>query len=304
MTRKKSIWKNVDPWLYLMILPGFLVVLIYSYIPLFGWAIAFQRYNPALGMFGSEFIGLQNFRMLFANPAFTRVIYNTVYIASWKIALNFIVPIIVAILLNEILKENYKKFLQTALYLPHFISWVILGGLFVSILHPNPNDGVVNQMLGWINVGPINFLGDASIFPYTAIWTDVWRNFGFGTIIYMAALSGIDPSLYEAAGIDGAGRFRRIWHITLPGIRPVMVLTGTLALGQVLNAGMDQILNLYSPAVYSTGDILDTFIFRRGLEDAQFAMATAAGIFRSGISLAMVSITYFCAYKFFKYKIF
>ena len=304
MNRKKSKWKNVDFWLYVMILPAFLVVLIYNYIPLFGWAIAFQRYNPALGMFGSEFIGLQNFRMLFANPAFTRVIYNTVYIATWKIVLNFAVPIIVALLLNEILKENYKKLLQISLYLPHFISWVVLGGLFISILHPSPNEGVVNQVLGWFNIGPINFLGDASIFPYTAIWTDVWRNFGFGTIIYMAALSGIDPTLYEAAGIDGAGRFRRIWHITLPGIRPVMVLTGTLALGQVLNAGMDQILNIYGPAVFSTGDILDTFIFRRGLGDGQFAIATAAGIFRSGVSLVMVSVTYFIAYKFFKYRIF
>jgi len=300
--KRNNRWKNVDFWLYAMILPGFLVVLIYNYIPLFGWAIAFQRYNPARGMFGSQFIGLQNFRMLFANPAFTQVIYNTVYIASFKLVLNFFTPLIIAILLNEIVRERYKKILQTSVYLPHFISWVILGGVFVSILHPGT--GVVNQILGWFNAGPIHFLGDASVFRHTAIWTDVWRGFGWGTIIYMAALSTIDPGLYEAASLDGAKRIHRIWHVAIPGLAPIMVLQATLALGNVLEAGFDQILNLYNPAVYSTGDILDTFIFRRGLGDGQFAMATAAGMFRSAISLFMVSTAYFLAFKLAKYRIF
>ena len=300
--KSKSRWKNVDPWLYVMIIPGFLIVLIYNYIPLFGWAIAFQRYNPALGMFGSPFIGLQNFRMLFANPAFIRVIYNTVYIATFKIVLMFFVPLIISILLNEILRNGYKRVLQTAVYLPHFISWVILGGLFITLMHPT--EGVINQILGWVNIGPFHFLGDANIFPQVVIWTDVWRSFGMGTIIYMAAITSIDPTLYEAASLDGAKRFQRMWHITIPGLAPIMVLQATLSLGGVLNAGMDQILNLYGPAVFSTGDILDTFIFRRGLGDGQFAMATAAGIFRSGVSLFMVSIAYYLAYKFAKYRIF
>ena len=298
----KSRWKNVDLWLYVMVLPAFLVVLIYNYIPLFGWAVAFQRYNPALGMFGSDFIGLQNFRMLFANPAFTRVIYNTVYISAQKIVFMFFVPLIVSILLNEVMRVRYKKILQTSIYLPFFISWVILGGIFISIM--NPTDGVINQILGWFGIGPIHFLGEASIFPYVVVWTDVWRSFGWGTIIYMAALSTIDPGLYEAANLDGASRFQRAWYITIPGLVPIMVLQATLALGNVMNAGQDQILNMYNPAVYSTGDILDTFIFRRGLGDGQFAMATAAGIFRSGISLLFVSTAYFLAYKFAKYKIF
>ena len=302
MKIKSKRWKNVDLWLYVMIIPGFLIVLVYNYIPLFGWAIAFQRYNPALGMFGSPFIGMQNFRNLFANPAFTRVIFNTVYIATWKIVLMFFVPLIISILLNEILRNGYKRVLQTAVYLPHFISWVILGGLFITLMHPT--EGVINQMLGWVNIGPVHFLGDANIFPQVVIWTDVWRSFGMGTIIYMAAITAIDPTLYEAASLDGARRFQRMWHITIPGLAPIMVLQATLSLGGVLHAGMDQILNLYSPAVYSTGDILDTFIFRRGLGDGQFAMATAAGIFRSGVSLIMVSIAYFLAYKFAKYRIF
>ena len=300
----KSRWSKVDYTMYLMIVPAFVIVLIYNYIPLFGWAIAFQRYNLALGIFGSEWVGLHNFRMLFANPAFSRVIYNTVYIAVLKIIFNFITPILVAILLNEMRKELYKKTMQTFLYLPNFISWVVLSGLFISILHPNPAEGVVNQILGWVGIGPINFLGDASIFPYTMVWTDVWRSFGFGTIIYMAALTTVDPNLYEAAGMDGANRFRRIWHITMPTLIPIMVLVGTLSLGGILNAGFDQIVNMYNPGVFSTGDILDTFIFRRGLGDGQFALATAAGIFRSGVSLVLVSIAYYCAYKFADYRIF
>ncbi|MCL2362130.1 MAG: ABC transporter permease subunit [Defluviitaleaceae bacterium] len=302
MTGKKGKWKNVDFWLYVMVLPAFILVLIYNYIPLFGWAIAFQRYNPALGMFGSPFVGLDNFRMLFANPMFVQVIYNTVYIATAKIILMFFTPLIIAILLNEILRDWYKRTLQTAIYLPHFISWVILGGMFINILHPG--DGIVNQILGWFNIGPIFFLGDASVFPHVIIWTDVWRSFGMGTIIYMAAISSIDPGLYEAASLDGAKRFRRMWHITIPGLVPIMVLQAILALGNVLNAGFDQILNMYSAAVYSTGDILDTFIFRRGLVGGQFAMATAAGIFRSGVSLVLISTSYFFAYKFAKYRIF
>ena len=285
-----------------MIIPAFVIVLVYNYIPLFGWAIAFQRYNPALGMFGSPFIGLQNFRMLFANPMFTRVIYNTVYIATSKIILMFFVPLIISILLNEILKNWYKRVLQTAVYLPHFISWVILGGLFITLMHPT--HGVINQMLGWFNIGPFHFLGDANLFPGVVIWTDVWRSFGMGTIIYMAAITAIDPGLYEAASLDGARRFQRMWHITIPGLAPIMVLQATLSLGGVLHANGDQILNLYNPAVFSTGDILDTFIFRRGIGDGQFAMATAAGIFRSGVSLLMVSIAYYLAYKFAKYRIF
>ena len=300
--KKKSRWKNVDFWLYVMILPAFLVVLIYNYVPLFGWAIAFQRYNPALGMFGSPFIGLQNFRMLFANPAFTRVIYNTVYISAQKIVFMFFVPLIVSLLLNEVMRIRYKKILQTSIYLPFFISWVILGGIFISIL--NPTDGVVNQMLGWFGIEPIFFLGEARLFPYVVVWTDVWRSFGWGTIIYMAALSTIDPGLYEAANLDGASRFQRAWYITIPGLVPIMVLQATLSLGGILNAGMDQILNMYNPAVYSTGDILDTFVFRRGIDDGQFALATAAGIFRSGVSLLFVSVAYFFAYKFAKYRIF
>jgi len=302
MIGKKGKWKNVDLWLYVMILPAFVLVLIYNYIPLFGWVIAFQRYNPALGMFGSPFVGLSNFRMLFANPMFVQVIYNTVYIATAKIILMFFVPLIISILLNEILRDWYKRTLQTAIYLPHFISWVILGGMFINILHPG--DGIINQILGWFNIGPVFFLGDASVFPHVVIWTDVWRSFGMGTIIYMAAISAIDPGLYEAASLDGAKRFRRMWHITLPGLIPIMVLQAILALGNVLNAGFDQILNLYSPAVYSSGDILDTFIFRRGLVGGQFALATAAGIFRSGVSLVLISTSYFIAYKFAKYRIF
>jgi len=294
--------RRVDPWLYVMCIPALVIVIIYHYVPFFGWSIAFQRYNPALGMFGSPWVGLQHFRNLFINPAFSNVMFNTIYISLQRIVFGFLAPLIVSILLNELTRERYKKLLQTTIYLPHFLSWIVLGGLFISLLHPG--EGAVNQMLGWIGIGPVNFLGDAGIFPYVVVWTGIWQSFGFGTIVYMAALTAIDPSLYEAAAIDRANRFQRIWHITLPGLTPIMVLVGTLSVGGILFAGFDQIVNLYNPAVFSTGDVIDTFVFRVGLVGNQFDMATAVGIFRGIISLVLVSGTYYCAYKFADYRIF
>jgi putative aldouronate transport system permease protein len=292
----------VDYWLYLMLVPALALVLIFQYGPLFGLQIAFKSYNIALGMLKSPWAGMGNFRYLFANPNFAQVIYNTVRISLMKLVVNFTLPVVVSILMNEMIFDRLKKTVQTLIYLPNFISWVVLGGVFINIL--SITDGSINQVIKAMGFQPVNFLGDRNVFPYTLVVTDAWKGFGYSTIIYMAALTSIDPSLYEAAAIDGAGRFRRMWHITLPGIVPIMVLVGTLSMGSLLNAGFDQVFNLYNVSVYSTGDILDTFTYRLGMVNAQYDVATAAGLVKSGVSLCLVSGSYFLAYKFADYRIF
>ena len=285
-----------------MVLPGVLVVLVYSYIPMLGSYIAFMDFKPALGLFGSDWIGFGNFQFVFRIPSFYQVIWNTIYIAFLKMVGLIVVPVSVALLLNEIRVERAKRTIQTLIYLPYFLSWVILSGVLIDIL--SPSTGIVNEMIVGLGFEPIFFLGDLVWFPLTLVFSAIWKNFGFGTIIYLAALTSIDPNLYEAAVIDGAGRFRRIWSITLPGILPIIVLMTVLSLGTILNAGFEQVLNLYSPQVYKTGDIIDTFIYRLGLEQVQFGPATAVGLFKSLISFVLVSMSYYLADRLVNYRIF
>ena len=287
---------------YLMLLPGVVVVFIYSYIPLGGLIMAFQDFDPTLGIFGSPWVGLSNSDYIFSMPDTAGIIFNTFFIAVLKIIGGLAVPVLVALMLNEVSVMPVKRTVQTLIYLPHFLSWVILAGVFIDLL--SPTEGIVNRFLGVFGLEPIYFLGDESWFPYTMVLTDVWKEFGFGTIIYLAALTGIDPTLYEAAVVDGAGRFRQTLHITLPGILPTIVLMTVLALGNVLNAGFDQIYNLLSPQVYSTGDIIDTMVYRLGLQQVQYSTATAVGLFKSVISFALISVSYLLAYKFADYQIF
>lgn len=288
--------------LHLLILPGLILVIVFSYVPMLGLVMAFQKFVPALGISGSKWIGWDNFKYLIAMPNMGQVIWNTVYIAIMKIIAGIIVPITLAILLNEIIHERFKKLIQTIIYLPHFLSWVILGGILIDIL--SPNTGIVNQLIKALGFEPIFFLGDNKWFPITVVITDQWKEMGFNTIVYLAAITGINPSLYEAAKLDGASRLRQTWHVTLPGMRPIIILLVTLSLGQVLNAGFDQIFNLYSPVVYESGDIIDTLVYRLGLVDAQYAVATAVGMFKSVISLGLISLSYWLAYRFANYRIF
>lgn len=294
--------KRIQWALYVMILPALVLVLVYDYIPLGGSVIAFQRYDIAVGILKSEWIGMENFRYLFNYPNFLNVINNTVFIAVMKIIAHFIVPITISILLNELRSVRTKRAIQTAIYLPHFVSWVIISGIFVEIL--SPRTGVVNILLEQIGIEPVYFLGNPRVFPYVLVATDIWKEFGYGTIVYLAALTGIDTSLYEAASMDGANRLRCMWHITLPGIVHIMVLLGTLSLGRILNAGFEQVFNMYNPLVYSTGDIIDTLTYRIGIQDGQFDLATAIGLFRSALSLILVSGSYYLAKKFANYRIF
>jgi putative aldouronate transport system permease protein len=289
--------------LHLMLLPAIVIVLIYNYIPMAGIIIAFQRFIPAKGLFGDQkWIGLGNFTFVLSLPDTYRVLRNTVWIAFMKIVAHLVVPIVAALLLNEMRRPRIKRTIQTLIYLPYFLSWVILGGVLIDIL--SPQSGIVNQLIAALGLPKVFFLGDVRWFPYVMVITDVWKNFGFNTIIYLAALTAINPELYEAAVIDGATRWKQTLHVTLPGMLPIIVLIATLSLGNVLNAGFDQIFNLYSPLVYESGDILDTFIYRFGLINAQYGVATAVGLFRSLVSAVFISVSYYLAYRLADYRIF
>ncbi len=288
--------------LHLMILPSIIILLIFSYVPMGGLIIAFEKFSPAKGFFGSKWVGLNNFTYLIHLPGVFQVLYNTVFIAILKIIAGIIVPLTFALLLNEVSISKFKRTVQTIIYLPHFLSWIILTGILIDFL--SPSDGLVNGAIKALGFKSIFFLGSEKWFPYIMVITDTWKEFGFGTIIYLAALTSIDPTHYEAAVIDGAGRWKQTWYVTIPGILPIIVLMTVLSLGSVLNAGFDQIFNMYSPAVYHTGDIIDTFIYRLGIEQAEYGPSTAAGFFKSLVSLFFITTSYKLADKFAGYKIF
>lgn len=315
MQRQKNLQENVSQKsgltkakfrrqlpLHLMLWPAIILVAIYSYGSMTGIVIAFQKYVPTKGLFGSEWIGLDNFRNLFSMPNMGSVIRNTVVIAVAKMIGGIIVPVIFALLLNEVRIRGVKRLIQTIIYLPNFISWIILSGIFKELL--SPSSGIVNQFLNSIGLESIFFLGDKSWFPITMILTDIWKGFGFGTVVYLAALTSIDPELYESAQIDGAGRWKQTLYITLPGISSTVILMTVLSMANVLNGGFDQIYNMYSPVVYATGDILDTFVYRLGIEQAQYALSTAAGLFKSVVSLIFMVVSYYLADKLAGYRIF
>ena len=247
-------------------------------------------------------MGLDNFRYVLALPNFLPVLRNTFLIAGAKIVLNLLVPVTVALMLNELGESRIKRPIQTIIYFPHFLSWIIFGGILIDLL--SPGTGIVNKLITALGGKPIYFLGDNRYFRGTVIATDVWKNFGYGTIVYLAAITSIDVTLYEAAQIDGANCWQQAWHVTLPGIRMTVVLMMVLALGRVLNAGFDQLYNLCKPIVYESGDILDTFVYRLGLENGAFGPATAVGLFRSVVSLFFISTAYAVAYKLFDYRLF
>ncbi len=304
VNKKNKRFSRVQWSLYLMILPSLVLLIIYSYGPLAGLGIAFQKYQMGKGLFDSKWIGFGNFDYLFKLPGFWRVIYNTVFISVIKIILNISFPMLIAILLNEMRGVKAKRLIQTTIYLPYFLSWVIVAGIMIDIL--NPSTGIVNVIITSLGFEPVKFLGDKNVFPWVLIFTDIWKQFGFGTIIYLATLTAINPNLYEAAAIDGANRFKKIIYITLPGLVPVLILVTTLSLGNILNAGFDQVYNMYSPIVYSTGDIIDTMAYRIAFEGSvpQFDLATAIGLLKSVVSFFFVSTSYFLAYKIAKYRIF
>ncbi|MCY4483221.1 MAG: ABC transporter permease subunit [Spirochaetaceae bacterium] len=289
--------------LHLMLIVPLLVIIVFSYVPMAGIIIAFQRFIPARGLFGDQrWVGFDNFAYVFQLPSVLRALKNTIVIAFLKIVFGQLTPIVFALLINELFNVKLKKAIQTSIYLPHFLSWVILAGVLIDIL--SPRYGLLNRLLGGFGIEPVFFLGDNDWFQFTMVVTHVWKEFGFGTIIYLAAITTIDPQQYEAAHIDGASRWRQMWHITLPGMTMIIVLIAVLNLGDVLNAGFEQIFNLYSPQTYETGDILDTLIYRLGLLEAQFGPSTAIGLFKSVVSLLFISVSYVLAYRLANYRVF
>ena len=296
----KKILRNLP--LHIMLMPAMILLLIYNYIPLAGNLMAFQKFNPVKGLFRSAWIGFENFRYVLAMPDTFEVLWNTFFIAIMKMAAGILVPVFIALLLNEVRSVKFKRTLQTIVYFPHFLSWVILSGILIDIL--SPSKGITGQFFSAVGLKPVFFLGDSKWFPYTLVITETWKEFGFGTIVYLAALTGIDPTLYEAAMIDGANRWKQVKYITIPGIMPIVVLMMIISMGNILNAGFDQVFNLYSPQVYATGDILDTLVYRIGLLDFQYGVATAVGLFKSVVSFTMLALSYALAYKYTDYRVF
>jgi putative aldouronate transport system permease protein len=246
-------------------------------------------------------VGLDNITYMFSQRDARQVFTNTIFIASMKMIFVLIAAVVVALLLNEVRVLRLQRSIQTMIYLPHFLSWVILAGILRTIL---ARDGMINDFLGVFGIAPVYFLGQPAIFPWVIILSDVWKEFGFETIVYLAALTAIDPTLYEVAELDGASRTEKMRYVSLPSITPVIVLVGCLSIGNVLNAGFDQIFNLYSPIVYSTGDIIDTYVYRIGLIQGQYSLGTAVGLFKTVVALILIGVSYWAANKFANYKIF
>ncbi|WP_407944602.1 ABC transporter permease [Paenibacillus swuensis] len=301
VSRRKSYFRK-HTILYAMLLPPILFAFIFSYLPMAGLVMAFQDYQPWTGFTRSEWVGLEHFKLIFTLPDTIQVTFNTLVIAVGKIAANMVVPFIFALLLNEVRHVGYKRTVQTLVYLPHFMNWVIIGGILMDVL--SPSGGLINRGMSMLGVEPVFFLGEGGWFRFTMIASDVWKEFGFSTIVYLAALAGINPSLYEAAEADGANRWKQTVYITIPMLMPIMIVLGTLSLGNVLNAGFEQILTLYSPLVYEKGDIIDTYVYRMGLVSGQYSFGTAFGLLKSIVSCLFIIAAYRLAYRYANYRVF
>ena len=284
-----------------MCIPGLVWLIAINIIPMSGILIAFENFKPKRGIFGSQWIGWENFEYMFSMRDVRGVIANTFIIAIGKIILNLVVPLVFALLLNEVRNLKFKKTVQTIVYLPHFISWVVLASIVTNMFS---NDGLINHFAALFGLSKRIYLSDELFFRWLIILSDTWKEFGYGAVIYFAALAGIDPTLYEAAAIDGAGHWKQTIYITLPSLSNTIILLTTLALGNVLQAGFDQVFNMYNPLVYSTVDIIDTWVYRIGLTKLQFSLATTVGLFKSVVSFVLIVLSYILAKKLTDYSIF
>lgn len=286
---------------WLMLIPGLVWLFFINVLPMYGILMAFKDFNPGAGILKSPWVGLEHFEYMFELDDSSQVFKNTVTIAFAKMVGNLVVPLIFALMLNEVKNRLFGRTVQTIVYLPHFLSWVIVAGILLDMFSLH---GPVNRVLEALGAEPVHFFARADLFPALVVGSDIWKEFGFASIIFFAALTSINPELYEAAAIDGASQFKRLLNITLPSVLPVAALVGTLSLGNILNAGFDQIFNLYNPAVYSTGDIIDTWVYRAGLINMQYGLATAVGLLKSVAGLILISVSYGLAYRFANYRVF
>lgn len=272
--------------LYALLLPGLVFLLLFKYTPMYGVLIAFQDFNIFSGIHGSEWVGLEQFHKLVNSEEFLRVLINTLLISLYKIVLLFPVPIVIALILNEVRRMFFKRTIQTIIYLPHFLSWVIISGLFINIL--SPTGGLVNEIIRGMGGQPVSFLTDNHFFRSVIVFTAGWKETGWNAIVFIAAIAGIEQEQYEAAAIDGAGRTRQMISITLPGILPTIILMFILRIGSLLEAGTEQILTMYNPLVYETGDVIGTFVYRMGLGQQDYSFSTAVGLFNSAVGFLLI----------------
>jgi len=273
--------------LLFMLLPGLIYFGVFHYLPMYGVVLAFKDFKLTQGILGSPWAGFKHFEKAFADPYFFNVLQNTVLISFYKLIFGFPVPILFALILSEVTAARFKKFVQTISYLPHFISWVILAGIFISLFSL---EGPVNTAIQQFGGHPILFMADERFFRSVLVMTSIFQGFGWGSIIYFAAISGIDPQMYEAAVIDGAGRFKRMLFITIPLLVPVISIMLILSMAGILDAGFDQIFNMYNPRVYPVADIIDTYVYRKGLVEMNYSYSTAVGLFKSAVALVMIVI--------------
>lgn len=275
-------------YLYIMLLPAILYYAIFHYYTMYGALIAFKQFSFSKGIMGSPWVGLTHFEYLFQLDKFWQVFENTVLISLYRLIFGFPLPLFVSILLFEVRNLFFKRSIQTVIYLPHFISWVIMGGLIINLL--SINGGVINEVIRKFGGESVGFLTDESYFRSVLVGSMIWKEFGWNTIIYMAALAGVNPSLYEAAVVDGASRLRRIWHITLPSIRSTIIILFILRIGSMMEAGFEQIFVLYHPGVYRVADIIDTYVYRIGLTEGKYSLSTAVGLFKSVINFVLLIV--------------
>ena len=280
---------------YIMLIPGLLFFLIFCYGPMYGLVIAFQDYYPLKGIGGSEFVGLKHFKELLSNPFFMSVLRNTLIISIYKLLVCFPAPILLCIALNEIRNMKFKKVAQCISYLPHFISWVVVSGIIIEFL--SPSRGPVNMLLQAVGLDPVFFVAEPKYFRGVLVATDLWKSIGWGSIVYLAAVTAIDPSLYEAAEIDGAGRIKKIIHITLPALMPIVTVMLIMQSGKILNDSFEQVYNFLTPSTFEVGDVISTFVYRMGIQKMQYSFTTAVDLFKNVISFALVMLTNFVARK-------
>ena len=295
--KKHGLWTNLKKYkeYYIMLIPGFLFFLIFCYGPMYGMVIAFQDFYPLKGVSGSEFVGLKHFKELFSNVFFLPVLRNTLIISLYKLLICFPAPILLCLALNEIKNLKFKKVAQSVSYLPHFVSWVVVSGIIIEFL--SPSRGPINMLLQNLGFDPIFFVAEPKYFRGVLVLTDMWKSIGWGSIVYLAAVTAVDPTLYEAAAIDGAGRIQKIIHVTLPAIAPIVTVMLIMQSGKILNDSFEQVYNFLTPSTYGVGDVISTFVYRMGIQNMQYSFTTAVDLFKNVISFILVMLTNYVARK-------
>lgn len=276
---------RVNKYIYLMLIPVVAYYVIFLYMPMYGLQIAFKDFSPGAGMWNSPWVGLQHFQDFFNSYYFWRLLRNTLLLSLYDLLFSFPASIILALLLNELRSNYLKRAVQTITYMPHFISIVVISGMMVDFL---ARDGLINNILVWFGVEPIAFLGESSWFRTIFISSNVWQSIGWGSIIYLSAMSSIDPSLYEAAKVDGASRWKQTFNVTLPGIMPIIIILLILQIGNFMSVGTDKILLLYNSTTYETADVIGTFLYRKGILEANYSYSAAVGLFNSAINFTLL----------------